>query len=137
MNRHVGHYQILSLLGKGGMGEVYRARDTRLDREVAIKSLPVAYSRDSDRLRRFEQEARAAGKLNHPNVLTVYDTGMHDEAPYIVTELLEGEDLRARLKQGPVPQRRHWIRRGRSRMAWQPPMPKASCTGISNPRIFS
>src|SRR5262245_26791131 len=80
------HYQILSLLGKGGMGEVYRARDTRLGREVAVKVLPAEYSADADRLRRFEQEARAAGMLNHPNVLTVYDIGTHEDAPYIVTE---------------------------------------------------
>ena len=88
------------------MGEVYRARDTRLDRQVAIKVLPVAYSMDSDRLRRFEQEARAAGKLNHPNVLTVYDVGVHNGASYIVTELLDGEELRAQLQHGAVPPRR-------------------------------
>jgi len=104
--QQVDHYQIVSLLGRGGMGEVYRARDTRLDREVAFKVLPAAYSTDADRLRRFEQEACAAGKLNHPNVLTVYDVGVHGGAPYIVTELLEGEELRAQLRQGAVPQRR-------------------------------
>src|SRR5262249_40084602 len=81
-------------------------RDTRLDREVAIKILPAAYSSDADRLRRFEQEARAAGRLNHPNVLTVYDVGINQGAPYIVTELLEGEELRTQLNQGAVPQRR-------------------------------
>jgi Tol biopolymer transport system component len=106
VSQQIDHYQIVSLLGRGGMGEVYRARDTRLDRQVAIKILPVAYSLDSDRLRRFEQEARAAGKLNHPNVLTVYDVGVHNGAPYIVTELLDGEELRSQLHQGAVPQRR-------------------------------
>jgi serine/threonine protein kinase/Tol biopolymer transport system component len=104
--QQVDHYQILSLLGKGGMGEVYRALDTRLGREVAFKVLPVAYSTDVDRLRRFEQEARAAGRLNHPNVLTVFAIGVHAGAPYIVTELLDGEELRSHLKQGAVPQRR-------------------------------
>jgi serine/threonine protein kinase len=88
------------------MGEVYRARDTRLGRDVAIKVLPSAHSADSDRLRRFEQEARAAGALNHPNVLTVHDIGMHSGAPYIVSELLEGETLRGRLQEGPLPPRK-------------------------------
>ncbi len=106
LRQQVDHYQILSLLGRGGMGEVYRALDTRLGREVAFKVLPMAYSTDVDRLRRFEQEARAAGRLNHPNVLTVYAIGVHAGAPYIVTELLDGEELRTHLKQGAVPQRR-------------------------------
>src|SRR5689334_7469948 len=88
------------------MGEVYRARDPRLGREVAIKVLPSSLSQDADRLRRFEQEARAAGVLNHPNIMAVYDIGSADEAPYIVTELLEGETLRARLAGGAVPVRK-------------------------------
>src|SRR5262249_34082006 len=95
--RQVHHYHVSSLLGRGGMGEVYRARDKRLSREVALKVLPTAYSTDAERLRRFEQEARATGKLNHPNILTVYDVGVIDGAPYIVTELLEGEELRGQL----------------------------------------
>jgi hypothetical protein len=74
--RQVHHYQVSSLLGRGGMGEVYRARDKRLERDVALKVLPVIYSTDPERLRRFELEARAAGKLNHPNILTVYDVGV-------------------------------------------------------------
>ena len=93
----LGPYEILSLLGVGGMGEVYRARDPRLGRDVAIKVLPTAFSADPDRLRRFEQEARAAAALNHPNILAVYDIGTHNGAPYIVSELLEGETLRDRL----------------------------------------
>jgi serine/threonine protein kinase len=105
-SRQVDHYRIQSLLGRGGMGEVYRALDTRLGREVAIKVLPAVYSTDPERLRRFEQEAQAAGRLNHPNVLTVYDLGTHGGAPYIVTELLEGAELREHLKQGAIPQRR-------------------------------
>ena len=90
----LGPYEILSPLGAGGMGEVYRARDPRLGREVAIKVLPEAVATDPDRLRRFEQEARAVGALNHPHILTVYDVGTHDGTPYVVTELLEGETLR-------------------------------------------
>ena len=85
----LGPYEITALLGAGGMGEVYRARDTRIGREVALKVLPASYSADHDRLRRFEQEARAAGALNHPNVLTLHDVGRHDGTPYIVSELLQ------------------------------------------------
>jgi serine/threonine protein kinase len=90
----VGSYEILGPLGEGGMGEVYRARDPRIGREVAIKILPSSFSGNADRLRRFEQEARAAGVLNHPNLLTVFELGTHDGAPFIVSELLEGWTLR-------------------------------------------
>lgn len=103
--RQVGHYQIAETLGRGGMGHVYRARDLRLDRDVAIKALPLLYSADAVRLHRFEQEARTAGQLNHPNVLTVHDIGVHEGAPYIVTELLEGVELREKLVRGPLPLR--------------------------------
>src|SRR5499427_4494401 len=96
----LGPYEILAPLGAGGMGEVYRARDPRLGRDVAIKVLPASFSKDADRLKRFEQEARAAGVLNHPNVTIVYDIGTHDAAPYVVQELLEGETLRAELAGG-------------------------------------
>ena len=96
-------YEIIAPLGAGGMGEVWRARDTRLDREVAIKVLPASFANDADRLRRFEQEARATSALNHPNILTVYDIGTHENAPYIVAELLAGEELRATLKRGAIP----------------------------------
>jgi TolB-like protein/Tfp pilus assembly protein PilF len=98
----LGPYEILSPLGAGGMGEVYRAKDPRLGREVAIKVLPASFSADPDRLRRFEQEARAAGILNHPNITAVYDIGTSetDGAPYVVQELLEGETLRSRLGAG-------------------------------------
>src|SRR5712692_2591655 len=102
----LGPYEVLAPLGAGGMGEVWKARDARLGREVAIKVLPPSYSRDPDRLRRFEQEAKAAGLLNHPNITAVHDIGMHEGAPYIVTELLEGETLRERLAAGPLPQRK-------------------------------
>src|SRR6266496_4154245 len=96
----LGPYEIVSPIGVGGMGEVYRARDPRLGRDVAIKILPPSFSNDPDRLRRFEQEARAAGVLNHPNIIAVYDIGSHEGAPYIVSELLEGETLRAVLSEG-------------------------------------
>src|SRR5262245_60239332 len=102
----LGPFEILTTLGAGGMGEVYRARDSRLGREVAIKVLPAAFSTDQDRLRRFEQEARAAGMLNHPNVLTIYDVGAHEKAPYIVSELLTGETLREKLGREAPPLRR-------------------------------
>src|SRR5512135_2195736 len=102
----LGPYEILGPIGAGGMGEVYRARDPRLGREVAIKVLPATFSQDADRLRRFEQEARAAGVLNHPGITAVYDIGSEDGAPYIVGELLEGETLRQRLATGPVPVRK-------------------------------
>src|SRR5271169_5592214 len=98
----LGPYEIVSPLGAGGMGEVYRARDTRLKREVAIKVLPPAVSLDADRLRRFEQEALATAALNHPNILAVFDIGTHEGSPYVVSELLEGETLRERLRSGPV-----------------------------------
>jgi eukaryotic-like serine/threonine-protein kinase len=103
---HLGPYEIVSPLGAGGMGEVYRARDTRLVREVAIKVLPESFSKDSDRLRRFEQEARAASQLNHPNIVTVHDFGMHRDVPYVVEELLEGETLREHLRRGALPARK-------------------------------
>jgi eukaryotic-like serine/threonine-protein kinase len=96
----LGPYELLAPLGAGGMGEVYRARDPRLGREVAIKVLPASFSSDPDRLRRFEQEAKAAGVLNHPNITAVYDIGQHEGAPYVVQELLEGETLRSTLAGG-------------------------------------
>jgi serine/threonine protein kinase len=102
----LGPYEILSAVGAGGMGEVYRARDPRLGREVAIKVLPSGAAPDSERLRRFEQEARATAALNHPNILAVFDIGSQDNSPYIVSELLEGETLRARLNGGPLPVRK-------------------------------
>ena len=102
----LGPYEILSTVGAGGMGEVYRAKDPRLKREVAIKVLPSSFSQDADRLRRFEQEAQAAGALNHPNITAVYELGSHDGSPYIVTELLEGETLRGRLSGGALPVRK-------------------------------
>jgi len=99
----LGPYEIVAPLGSGGMGEVYRAHDARLRRDVAIKVLPGKFAADPERLRRLQQEAQAAGALNHPNILTIYDIGTHDGIPYIVSELLEGRTLRALLQSGPVP----------------------------------
>jgi len=90
----LGPYEITDALGAGGMGEVYRARDTRLGRDVAIKVLPASFAMDEERLRRFALEARAAGALNHPNILALYDIGTQEGAPYLVSELLSGETLR-------------------------------------------
>src|ERR1700747_1187784 len=98
----LGPYEIVSPLGAGGMGEVYRARDPRLKREVAIKVLPQAFSLDPERLRRFEQEALATAALNHPNILAVFDIGTSEGSPYVVSELLEGETLRERLRNGSI-----------------------------------
>jgi serine/threonine protein kinase len=88
------------------MGEVYRARDTRLGRDVALKILPESFTRDTDRLLRFEQEARAVAALNHPNILAIHDVGKNNDSPFLVSELLEGESLRDLLEQGALPQRR-------------------------------
>jgi len=102
----LGPYEIISLIGAGGMGEVYQARDPRLRRDVAIKVLPASFSSDVARLQRFEQEAHAAAGLNHPNILAVYDIGQANGAPYIVSELLQGETLREQLRGGGLPQRK-------------------------------
>ena len=98
LGQQLGPYKILSMLGSGGMGEVYRASDSRLGREVAIKVLPSEFSADADRIGRFRQEARAVGQLNHPNILAIYDVNTHEGSPYLVSELLEGETLRDRLR---------------------------------------
>ena len=102
----LGPYEIIAPIGAGGMGEVYRARDTRLGRDVALKILPESFAREPDRLRRFEQEARAVAALNHPNILAIHDIGRHNEVPFLVSELLEGESLRATLDRGPLPHRK-------------------------------
>src|ERR1700677_2234916 len=107
----LGPYEIQSPLGAGGMGEVYRARDARLNRDVAVKILPASFSADPDRLQRFALECRAAAALNPPNILSIFDIGSGDigdvqGAPYVVSELLEGETLRDRLREGPLPSRK-------------------------------
>src|SRR5918994_2384485 len=102
----VGPFEVVDLLGAGGMGAVYRAYDPRLARQVAIKVLPPAFAGDADRLRRFEQEARAVARLTHTNILAVHDVGTHDGSPYFVTELLDGESLRAKMNGRPLPMRK-------------------------------
>jgi serine/threonine protein kinase/Tol biopolymer transport system component len=102
----LGPYEILAPLGAGGMGEVYRARDSRLNREVAVKILPAAFARDPERLRRFQQEAQAVAALNHPNILAIHDFGNHEGSSYLVTECLEGETLRDRMHPGALPLRK-------------------------------
>src|SRR5664280_2168489 len=98
----LGPYEILAPLGAGGMGEVFKARDTRLDRFVAVKVLPEHLARDGDSLARFEREAKAVAALNHPNILGIHDFATQGETSYVVMELLEGESLRTRLERGPV-----------------------------------
>jgi len=102
----IGEYEVRTLVGSGGMGEVYRARDTRLDRDVAIKVLPAYLSSDRDRVRRFEQEALATAALNHPNILSVFQFGSFEGAPYLVTELLDGETLGELIRRGHIAQRK-------------------------------
>jgi eukaryotic-like serine/threonine-protein kinase len=102
----LGPYELVALIGAGGMGEVYRARDQRLGRDVAVKILPASLAADPDRLRRFEQEARAVAALNHPNILAVHDIGQQDGTPFMVTELLDGETLRVILARGPLSHRK-------------------------------
>jgi serine/threonine protein kinase len=99
----LGPYEIISPLGAGGMGEVYRARDKKLDRDVAIKVLPEAVASDTEGLARFEREAKAVAALSHPNILSIFDFGTHDGITYVVMELLEGETLRGRLEAGEIP----------------------------------
>ncbi|HEV8368025.1 MAG TPA: protein kinase [Pyrinomonadaceae bacterium] len=105
-NTSIADYTIVSKIGEGGMGEVWRAHDAKLSRDVAIKVLPAAFSSDPERLKRFEQEAQAAGALNHPNILVIYHIGTHEGSPYIVSELLEGETLRERMGGVALPQRK-------------------------------
>lgn len=102
VGRSLGHYEIIEMLGAGGMGEIYLARDTHLDRKVALKMLPSFFTQDTDHLRRFQQEARAASALNHPNILTVHEIGQVDSVNYIATEFVDGETLRDRIDHGPL-----------------------------------
>ena len=102
VGRRIGPYRVISLLGRGGMGEVFLAEDTRLERKVALKILPGAFTQRPDRLRRFEREAKAASALNHPNILTIHEIGESDGAHYIVSEFVEGETLRDQMRRGPL-----------------------------------
>src|SRR5262249_23651608 len=98
----LGSYEIIALLGKGGMGEVYRARDTKLGRDVAIKSLPQAFAFDAERLARFRREAEVLALLNHPNIATIYDVQERESVPFLILELVEGETLAEVIKRGPL-----------------------------------
>jgi serine/threonine protein kinase len=113
-------YEIIAPLGAGGMGEVYRARDTSLKRDVAIKVVREYWSRDPDRLRRFELEAQATAALNHPNIVSIFHVGQYNGSPYIVTELLQGETLRDRLRRGPMRLRETSTSLSTLRVGWLP-----------------
>ena len=123
----LGPYEIQSLIGAGGMGEVYRAKDARLDRTVAIKVLPASFSADPDRMQRFAQEARAAAALNHPNILSIFDIGDEKGSPYVVSELLEGETLRERLRNGALSSARQLNTGCKWRGDWRRRTKRASC----------
>src|SRR6516162_54635 len=103
IGQQLGSYEITSLLGKGGMGEVYRARDAKLKREVAIKTLPDEFSRDADRLGRFQREAEVLASFNHPNIAAIYDLQEANGSRYLVLELVEGETLAERIRRGRIP----------------------------------
>src|SRR2546425_120949 len=105
VGQRIGPYQVLSLIGAGGMGEVYLARDSRLGRKVALKLLPKEFTQSSDRVRRFEREARAVSALNHPNILTIHEIGQLEDTHYIATEFIDGETLRRQMARGRVPLR--------------------------------
>src|SRR5216684_8842551 len=122
----LGPYEIVESIRAGGMGEVYRARDARLGRDVAVKVLPASLSRDAERLKRFEQEARVASALNHTNILSIFDVGSREGAPYVVMELLEGETLRERLNN-------HAGRKGKRRVQASQPTPGSGATGSAGP----
>ncbi len=132
----LGPYEIISPLGAGGMGEVYRAKDTRLGRDVALKILPESFARDADLLHRFEQEARAVAALNHPNILALFDIGQHSEgqhngSPFLVSELLEGESLRALLdRAAPCPSVKPSSTGCRLRRGWRRRTKRGSSTVI-------
>ena len=125
----LGRYEILSSVGVGGMGEVYKARDVRLDRFVALKVLPADVASDRDRLQRFEQEARAASALNHPNILTVHDVGAEGPIAYMVTELVEGKTLRDLLLLGPLPVKKIFDLARRLPKGWRARTKPESSTG--------
>jgi len=129
-NTLLGRYEIRSQIGAGGMGEVYRARDPKINRDVAVKVLPAAFSSDPERLRRFEQEAQAAGALNHPNILSIYDVDTHDGAPYVVSELLEGETLREGLNGTALSVRKAMTTPCRSLQGWRQRTRRGSCIEI-------
>jgi eukaryotic-like serine/threonine-protein kinase len=124
----LGPYEILAPIGAGGMGEVYRARDPRLGREVALKVLPEGVCLDRDRLARFEQEARSASALNHPNIVTIYEVGQSGQTSYIAMELVDGKTLGELITSGPLPVRRVLSIGAEAAEGWPRPTAPASCT---------
>ncbi len=130
----LGHYEIQGALGAGGMGEVYRARDPRLDREVAIKVLGAALAADPAALARFEREAMSIAKLSHPNILAIFEFGHAAGTAFVVTELVDGETLRARLEHGPLPPRKAVAYALQIARGMPPRTPAASCIATSSPR---
>ena len=116
----LSHYKITSKLGEGGMGELYRAEDTTLRREVAIKVLPEQFTQDAERLARFQREAQLLASLNHPNIAAIYGLEKADGVRFLVLELVEGETLAERLARGPLPWRRLWESAARSPRVWKP-----------------
>jgi serine/threonine protein kinase len=133
----LGPYEIVDRLGAGGMGEVYRARDTRLGREVAIKILPAVHAADPESIRRFEKEARAVASLSHPNVVPLFDVGEQEGVRYAVAELVTGETLRARLAGGPLATRKRWRSPLRLPKASRPRTRRGSSIATSSPRTSS
>ena len=129
----LGPYEILAPLGAGGMGEVYRARDTRLDRTVAIKVLPAHLSANPELQRRLEREAKAISQLSHPHICTLYDVGREGETDFLVMEYLEGETLARRLEKGPLPLSRPCAPPARSRPRWTGRIARRSSIGTSSP----
>ncbi len=133
----LGPYEVLAPLGAGGMGEVYRARDTRLGRDVALKVLPEAVARDPDRVLRFEREARALAALSHPGLLAIHDLGREGDLAFAVTELLEGETLRQRSPASGSPGARPSRSPPRSPTGSPAPTTAPSSTATSSPRTSS
>jgi serine/threonine protein kinase len=133
----LGAYEIIAPIGAGGMGEVYRARDPELGRDVAVKILPSAFSADTDRLRRFKQEAQATAALNHPNILALYHIGQQDGSPYLVSELSKERACASAFKSARCPYGRPLIMPRRSPADLPLPTTRASSTAISSPRTSS
>jgi eukaryotic-like serine/threonine-protein kinase len=131
----IGPYRILARVGAGGMGEVFKAWDPRLERDVAVKLLHAEVALDPDRQRRLLAEGRAASALNHPNILRVYDADVDGSSYYLVSEWLEGKSLRDELSRGPMPLKRLLDCRCKSRMAWRLRIRLVSCIATSSPRM--